>query len=75
MVTGNLEERLALLEKETERLKAVHEIQNLVGKYQVLHTPKTIHRSWELFALKQPDVSVEIAVWGVFMGAESIKKL
>jgi hypothetical protein len=63
------------LEREVERLKAVHEIQNLASKYMQIHDPTSLHRSWELFALKQPDVSVEIAMWGVFVGAESIKRL
>ena len=75
MAEKNPEDRLALLEMEVERLKAVHEIQNLVGRYMVIHTPATTSKSWELFALKQPDVSVEIAMWGVFVGAENIKKL
>ena len=75
MATKSLEERMASLEKEIERLQAVTEIQNLVGRYAVVHTPKTMAKSWELFALKQPDVSVEIAMWGVYVGGEKIKKL
>ena len=85
MAKENMEERIKKLEKEleqykslareVERLKAIHEIQNLVGKYEVVHTPKTMSLTPELFALKQPDVSVEIAMWGVFIGAESIKKM
>jgi hypothetical protein len=71
----SLQKAVESLQHKNERLQAINEIQNLVGKYEVLHDPKTIHRSWELFALKQPDVSVEIAMWGVFVGAESIKKL
>ena len=75
MAQKTVEERMASLEREMERLQAVTEIQNLVGRYAVLHTPKTMARSWELFALKQPDVSVEIAMWGVYIGGEKIKKL
>ena len=65
----SLEERVKSLEKEIERIKAVNEIQNLVGTYEILHTPKTFGRTIELFAMKQPDVSVEIADWGVYTGA------
>jgi hypothetical protein len=70
-----MEERMQALEKEVERLKAVHEIQNLVGRYATVHTPATMNQSIEVFAMKQPDVSVEIAMWGVFIGAEQIKRM
>jgi hypothetical protein len=73
-MSESLEERVKLLEHEIERLHAIQEIQNLMGRYQVLHTPKTFWRTPELFALKQPDVSVEIAMWGVYIGAEQIKR-
>ncbi len=73
MAKESLEERVKLLEKEIERLQAVNEIQNLVGRYAVLHTPKSMKKTIELFALKQPDVSVEIAMWGVYIGPEQVK--
>ena len=75
MAKASLEERIKLLEKEIERLQAVNEIQNLVGRYAVLHTPKSMKKTLELFALKQPDVSVEIAMWGVYIGPEQVKKV
>jgi hypothetical protein len=75
MAEESLEKRVKQLEKELERLQAIHEIQNLVGKYAVIHTPKTMAMTSELFALKQPDVSVEVAMWGVFTGAEQIKRM
>jgi hypothetical protein len=45
-----------------------------VAKYEDIHTPTTEHLSYQLFALKQPDVSVEIAMWGKNVGAENIKR-
>ena len=45
MTSDNLEERVELLEKEIERLKAINEIQNLVGKYAVVHTSTSMKRS------------------------------
>lgn len=75
MATKTLEERIKFLEKEVQRLHDIQEIQNLVGKYEVLHTPKTFGQTMYLFALKQPDVSAEIADWGVYIGAEQIKVL
>lgn len=73
-MADNVEERLAAMEKEIEHLKAYNEIQNLVAKYEVIHTPSTEWQSPELFALKQPDVSVEIAMWGKVIGPENIKR-
>lgn len=75
MVKDNLEERLKKMEKQIERLQAVHEIQNLVAKYANIHTPTTMVQSSELFALKHQDVSVEIAMWGKLVGPEQIKKM
>ena len=68
-------ERLKDVEKELERLRAYNEIQNLVAKYASVHTPSSMARSLEIFALKQPDVSVEIAMWGKFIGPEQITKV
>ncbi len=75
MTRKNLEERVKFLEKQIERLQAINEIENLVGKYEVLHTPKTFGDTAALFALKQPDVCVEIADWGVYEGPEQVKIL
>jgi len=75
MLVKSLEERIQLLEKSTERLWAIQEIHNLVGKYATYHTPKTFSKTIELFALKQPDVSAEIADWGVYIGPDRIVTL
>jgi hypothetical protein len=74
MAEESLEEQVKQLKKQVERLEAYNEIQNLVAKYEVIHTPLTEHQSAELFALKQPDVSVEIAMWGKTVGPENIKR-
>lgn len=37
-----------------ERLEAVHEIQNLVGKYSYLHTAGMQEKTTELWAKKNP---------------------
>jgi hypothetical protein len=71
----NMQKEIKSMKHEIERLQAYNEIQNLVAKYAVLHTPTTMSRSPEVFALKQPDVSVEIAMWGKFIGAKQIKNM
>lgn len=73
-INDNLQKELNSMKHEIERLQAYNEIQNLVAKYEVIHTPLTEHQSTELFALKQPDVSVEIAMWGKTVGPENIKR-
>ncbi len=70
-----VEERLALLEHELSRLKAVDLIQNLMGRYTVNHTPATMHRAVHFFALDRPDVSAEMGDRGVFFGEEGIRAL
>ena len=80
MPSESLEERIKQMEEDNDRLRqeivrlqAIQEIKNVMGKYQVYHTPRTFWKTPELFALKQPDVSVEIAMWGVYTGAEQVK--
>jgi hypothetical protein len=74
-MADNVEEKMKALEHEIERLQAYNEIQNLVAKYECVHTPTSMSRSVDLFALKQPDVSVEIAMWGKFIGPDQIKNM
>lgn len=70
-----LEKAVESLQHENERLQAINEIMNLVGRYAVVHTPSSMARSIDLFALEQPDVSVEIAMWGVFIGPDQVRKM
>jgi len=70
-----VQKQIKSMQHEIERLQAYIEIQNLVGKYEVIHTPSTERQSPQLFALKQPDVSVEIAMWGKFVGADHVRKM
>jgi hypothetical protein len=81
-MADNVQEQLKVMGKEinnlkheVERLQAVHEIQNLASKYCHIHLPTTMQKSYELFALKQPDVSVEIAMWGKYIGADKVRRM
>jgi len=81
MAKRSLEERIQRLEeineaqkKENERLKAVYEIQNVMGRYEYLHMAEMHDETAELFALKTPGVKAEM-VFGVFEGAAGIKRL
>lgn len=62
----NLEQRIA-------KMEAVHEIQNLMGRYSFWHSAN-MHKECEtLFALDTPDVRAEM-MWGVYEGAEGIRR-
>lgn len=71
----SLEERIAQLEHELARERAVREIQNLMGRYTVNHTPATVHQAVEFFALELPDVSAEVGNLGVYVGEAGIREL
>jgi SnoaL-like domain len=67
MTTAELEQRIA-------RLEAVHEIQNVMGRYSYWHTANMHRECLDLFALKTPGVRAEM-MWGVYEGAESLERL
>ena len=67
-----LEERVEYLEKELERVKAINEIQNVMARYEYLHTAQLHERIVELFA-RDPDVSLGVSA-GVFCGPEGIER-
>lgn len=78
MLSKNLEERIAALEKKTrkikkmereiQRLQAIDEIQNLMGRYAYLHTLNDHEAIVEMYSDKAPDVFVNIGVRGHWVG-------
>lgn len=62
------------LEQRIERLEAVHEIQNVMGRYSYWHTANMHKQCLSLFALKTPGVRAEM-MWGVYEGPESLERL
>ena len=66
---------LKSLEERIQRLEDIHEIQNLFSRYEYYHTADMQEETVELYAQKAPDVSAEIANWGVYVGIEGIKRL
>jgi hypothetical protein len=69
------EARLRRLEHELHRARAVYEVQNVMARYEVLHTPAQIARTTEVFAMSRADVSFEISDWGVWQGPEAVTHL
>jgi hypothetical protein len=74
MAQQNTEEMLNELRREVQRLKDLHEIQELMSRYFYLHAANMLEEKVKLFALKTPGVRIEIADRGVYEGAEHIKK-
>jgi len=62
------------LEGRIARLEAVHEIQNLMGRYSYWHTANMHRECLDLFAMKTPGVRAEM-MWGVYDGPESLERL
>jgi hypothetical protein len=68
--------RLDQMQREMDRLSAVVEIQNIMGRYEVLLAPQTMDRvAPETFALWMDDVSMEVSGFGVFVGKDALKAL
>jgi hypothetical protein len=62
------------LQARLDRAEAVTAVHNLMGRYSYLHTASKHTECLDLFAMKTPDVRVEM-VWGVYKGAASIRRL
>src|SRR5918997_1082714 len=71
----DIEERLELLERELFRARAVNEIQNLMGRYTVNHSPAGVANAITFFALELPDVSAEMGDRGVYVGEAGLRGL
>ena len=56
------------------RLEAVHQVQNVMGRYSFLHSANMHRESMELFALDLPDVRAEM-MWGVYEGRDGLERL
>ena len=69
------DDRIAELELELERAKAVNEIANLFSKYQFYMWARMHDKQAKLFALKTPGVKAQLASMGIFEGASGIKKM
>ena len=76
----SLEERVALLEQENasqkheiSRLQDINKIENLMGRYEAIHTGVYIEKTWELFARHTPNTWMDVADWGVYVGIDSIR--
>ncbi len=68
-------DRIVALEHQVARLDAARAVQNLMGRYSINFSPKFMHRALDFYALDRPDVSVEIAERGVYVGAAALRKL
>jgi hypothetical protein len=63
------------LEERIERLEAVHEIQNLMGRYSYYHTAGMQEETAELWAKHTPGTVANVPSFGYYEGFEGIKRL
>jgi hypothetical protein len=62
------------LEERMKRVEDMLEVQNLMGRYEYMHTAGMHEKVLDLYAMKTPDVSMEIAHWGKWEGPEAVRK-
>jgi hypothetical protein len=72
---NNLEVAYRELMNDNFRLKAVHEIQNIMGLYHNYHTAGMQEETVALYAQHTPGTSVQLATTGIWEGIEGVKKL
>lgn len=79
---SNVEERLTQLEESNtlyrqkiERLEAIHEIQNLMGRYVWEHEVQKDPEFIETKFADNPDISWEVAHMGLYRGREAVKEI
>lgn len=82
MATANWEKRFSELEstakrqqRELERFQAIHEIQNLMSRFEYLHTANQYAKIAEMFAKKTPGVAAHIELLGNWEGNQGIRRL
>ncbi len=69
------QEQLEALQRDVEKLKAVHEIQNLMGRMTYLYEAGLYEEQLALFAQKTPGVTCEVAQFGQRQGLEGAREL
>jgi hypothetical protein len=64
----------AELKDQIRRLTDLHDIQNLMGRYEFFHVAMMNQECVDLFVKKTPGAKVEIAHLGVYDGIDSVKR-
>lgn len=76
MTLETMEQKLEEMNREIERLRAIVEITNVMGRYQTLLVPQTMDRvAKETFAIWMDDVSMEVSDRGVYVGKDAVDLL
>jgi len=68
MAAKSVQERL-------DRLEAIHEIQNLMGKYSYFHTAEMQEETVALWAKKASGIVADVPSFGLYKGHEGIRRL
>lgn len=72
--TTTSKKRSRTLQEQIQRLTDIHEIQNLMSRYEFFHVAMLNQECVDLFVKKTPGAKLEIAHLGVYDGIESIKR-
>jgi len=75
MASENLEERVKKLEHELERLRAVNEIHNIVGKIQAYHTAGVADKLGGILVAQRPDTRLYTGDSGFFEGPDAFERV
>lgn len=70
---NELDTEIAELELRIKRYEDRHAIEMLFGHYIIRDNPRNLKKNISLFAMEQPDVSVEYADMGIFRGAKNVE--
>jgi hypothetical protein len=70
----DLEDTIKRQQREIETLKAVHEIQNLMSRYEYLKMVSRHTEIAKMFATKTPGVAAHQELWGNWEGNEGIQR-
>jgi len=73
-VVHELQRTVEIQAKKIQRLEDIHEIQNLMTKYEAFHTAGKHDEVVKMFALKTPGVRVDIPHFGFYEGPEGVKR-
>ena len=74
-MANSLEERIAQLEHQVERINDRHEIEMLAADFNTFWSQKNMSGAGKYFALEMPDVSLEVSDRGMYVGREALEKL
>jgi hypothetical protein len=66
--------KLLTIHQKLQLLSDIHEIQNLMSRYEYLHVANMHQETTELFAQRSPGVKLENGARGIYLGIEGVRR-